>query len=231
MSTIPGQTTLAAVRTLVRSLTDVTSSQVVTDSEINSYINLDYQELYGLLVTSFEDNYFLAAPYQFQTDGSTLIYPVPSDFFKLRGVDLSLSGTPGSYITLKPFNFRERNRLNNAYAPSQSFNVLQDVRYQLNGSGIMLTPLAQAGQTIQLWYVPRVQPLINDTDILDGVNGWEQYVIAAVSAKVMIKQQLDPSEYVARQQAMASRIIEEAANRNAGDATTVSDVYATGWEE
>jgi hypothetical protein len=157
---IPGQTTLATVRTLIRQLTGKENSQSVTDAELNSYINLDYQELYGILVTS-------------------LLYPLPPDFFKLRGVDLSLTNTPNSFVTLKPFNFSQRNRLNNSLSP-QTYGMFQNVRYQINGSNLMLTPLAQAGLTIQLWYVPRLVPLALDADVLDGVNGWEQYVIASV---------------------------------------------------
>jgi hypothetical protein len=225
---IPGQTTLATVRTLIRQLTGKENSQSVTDAELNSYINLDYQELYGILVTSFADNYFLSS-YQFKTDGASLLYPLPPDFFKLRGVDLSLTNTPNSFVTLKPFNFSQRNRLNNSLSP-QTYGMFQNVRYQINGSNLMLTPLAQAGLTIQLWYVPRLVPLALDADVLDGVNGWEQYVIASVCCKVLAKEETDYSAYASEKQFMLKRIQDEAANRNAGDATTVTDVYDTGWE-
>jgi hypothetical protein len=108
--------------------------------------------------------------------------------------------------------------------------MFQNVRYQLNGSNIMLTPLAQAGLTIQLWYVPRLILLASDADILDGVNGWEQYVISSVCCKVLAKEESDYSAYASEKQLMLKRIQDEAANRNAGDATTVTDVYDTGWE-
>jgi len=81
-----------------------------------------------------------------------------------------------------------------------------------------------------LWYVPRCPVLVNDTDIVDGVNGWEQYIIASVCAKVMVKQEMDPSPFAAEKESMRERIIDEAANRNAGDPSTVTDVYDTGWD-
>lgn len=225
-----GQTTLLQVRTLIRQLTNTENSQIVTDAELNSYINLDYQELYGLLVMSYGDNYYFQTPYQFTTDGTSLLYPLPTDFFKLRGVDLSLTGAANSFVTLKQFNFRERNRLNNAFIPSPSINVLQNVRYELNGGKIMLTPLAQAAQIIQIWYIPRCPNLSLDSDILDGVNGWEQYVIASVAQKVAVKQEEDYSPFSNQKAFLLARIKEEAAQRNAGDPSTVSDVYSDGWE-
>ena len=226
----PGITTLAQIRSIIRTQANVENSQFVTDAELLTYINLDAQELYGILVTSFNDSYFLAAPYAFTTDGVSTNYPLPADFFKLKGVDLSLTGGSNTFITLKPFNFRERNRLNNAWIASPVFNMLQNVRYSVQGSNLMLTPLASANQFVQVWYTPRFTPLVADTDTLDGVNGWEGYIIASVCARIAAKQEDDPSPWLNQKAQLLQRITEEAAQRNEGDPTTVSDVYNdSGW--
>src|SRR4051812_11022033 len=101
---------LSDLRTAIRQRADMVNSKFVSDSELNSYINQSYFELYDLLIQKYGDNYFVATPYTFTTDGTSQLYDLPTDFFKLLGVDLALSASLDSYVTIRPFNFSERNR-------------------------------------------------------------------------------------------------------------------------
>lgn len=213
--------TLAALRTAVRQRADMENSQFVTDAELTSYINQSYFELYDLLVQKYGDNYYVATPSTFVTDGVSLQYNLPADFYKLLGVDLALSTSSDSYVTLKPFNFTERNRYN---APNtQSLYGVTNLRYRVNGSKLMLTPLPTSGQTIQVWYVPTMTQLAADADTMDGVSGWSEYVIVDAAIKCLQKEESDCAVLMAQKQALISRIENAAENRDAGSPATVAD--------
>ena len=87
----------------------------------------------------------------------------------------------------------------------------------------MLVPQTSGGQTLQIWYVPRPSQLINQTDILDGVSGWEEYIVVDVAIKMLTKEESDPSIFAAQKAEMNKRLDEMAKNRNLGEPQTVTD--------
>jgi len=110
--------TLAQLRTAIRQRADMVNSTFISDAELNSYINQSYFELYDLLVQKYGDNYYVATPVQFDCDGSSQQYALPNGtnfsgapaFYKLLGVDLQLANQNDSFVTIRPFNFSDRNR-------------------------------------------------------------------------------------------------------------------------
>jgi hypothetical protein len=226
MTLTVGQTTLLAIRTLIRERADMVNSQFITDSELTSYVNLSYYELYDLLVTKYGNNYFVQTPYTFVTDGIKEQYDLPADFFKLLGLDLWLNGSADSRVTLRPFTFADRNRY--AVPNFQSFYGVTNLRYRINGKQLWFTPIPSAGQTIQMWYVPRLTSLVLDTDIVDGVSGWEEYIIVDCAIKCMQKEESDVSVLMSQKNALIGRINAIADNRDAGAGAVVSD---TQWSD
>ena len=150
----PGQTTLGTIRAAARQRADQVNSQFVTDAELNGYISSSYFELYDILIQKFGNDYDVATPFQITTDGINYLFALPTDFYKLLGVDLQLAGTPDGWLTLKPFMFIERNKY--AFPNLQSVAGMRaNIQYRLNANNLWLTPLPTAGQVLQLWYVPR----------------------------------------------------------------------------
>lgn len=217
----PGQTTLGNVRLQAQQRCDLVNSTFVTTQEWNTYIDQSYRELYDLLTQKFGDDYFVATPYTYTTSSQQL-YPLPSDFYKLLGVEVALNASdPNSWVTLRKFEFVQRNLWNfpNVY----TFYGITNLRYRLNGNNLYIVPIPSSGQTIRIWYIPRPNQLINDTDTLDMVSGWEEYIIIDACIKAMIKEETDPSAYMAQKQAVISRIENAAENRDVGEPETVSD--------
>lgn len=212
---------LSDLRTEVRRRSDQENSTFVTDPEVNSYINQSYFELYDLLVQKYGDDYFVASPYTFTTDGTSQFYNLPTDFLKLLGVDVQLGTGSDSFVTIKPFNFSARNRF--AVPNFQSFYGVTNLRYRLKGSQLWLTPIAAAGQTVQIWYVPKLTTLVNDTDTVDGISGWTEYIIVDAAIKCLEKEESDTSALEARKAALIARIESAAENRDAGSPATVAD--------
>lgn len=220
--------TLAQARTLCQQESDMVNSQFVSDAEWTSYINQSYFELYDLLVQKYGDDYY-ANNVEFQTDGTSYLYALPNgtnysaapSFYKLLGVDLSLSSSPESFITLRRFNMSARNRYS---VPNfQSFYGVTNLRYRLNGNNIWFTPIPQGGQTIRLWYVPRLTTLSGENDTMDGISGWTEYVIVDAAIKAKNKEESDVSVLMARKMGLIQRIEAAAENRDAANPMTVSD--------
>lgn len=231
--------TLAQVRLASQQRSDMVNSDFISTAEWNSYINQSYFELYDLLVQKYGDDYFVAEPVEIPMDGSSYLYPLPDGtlysgapaFYKLLGVDLQLvnNGSPGTFVTVKPFSFQDRNRY--AVPNFQSFYGVTNLRYRLQGNNLWLTPTPASGQTIQLWYVPRLTQLVDDDDTVDGISGWTEYIIIDAAIKAMQKEESDVSVLFAQKQAMIQRIEAAAENRDAGNPACVTDSRSsdTGW--
>lgn len=217
--------TLAELRTATRQRADMINSQFISDSELNSYVNQSYFELYDLLVQKYGDDYYVASPYVFTTDGVNNFFSLPSDFYKLLGVDLALSNTNDSFVTIRPFNFGDRNRY--AVPNFQSFYGVTNLRYRLKANQLWLTPIPGANQKIQIWYVPRLSTLIIDTDTCDGISGWTEYIIIDAAIKCLQKEESDVSVLLAQKAAMIQRIQNAAENRDAANPSTVVDSQYT----
>lgn len=221
--------TLGGIRQTCQFRTDIpATNQFITTPEWNSYINSSIQELYGLLVEAYGNTYYIQTPYLITTDGVNQQFNLPTDFFKLLGVEVnpSMSGQPNYWFTLKPFNFSERNK----FAPN--INQLSwgrtNLQYRVVGNTIWFIPYPAGGQTIRLWYVPKFAGLVQDTDTFDGVNGWEEYVVCDVCIKALVKEESDPTAFALQKQALLERIQSEADNRDIGYADTVVDSQGAG---
>ena len=114
---------LGALRMAAQEEADLQSNNFVRTSEWNNYLNNSYKELYDILVSAYDNNYHFAPGYQF-TLGGTQFYDLPDGtsnfldvngntapkFYKALGVDLQYSSSPTGWVTLKRFNFIDRNK-------------------------------------------------------------------------------------------------------------------------
>lgn len=225
--------TLLQLRNQIRERCDMVTSAFITDTELNSYINKSYFELYDLLVQKYGDNYYVAVPLQISTDGVSnqfrlpdgVLYTAAPAFYKFLGLDLFLSpNNADSAVSIPQFNFADRNRY--AVPNFQSFYGVTNLRYRLNDDNLWLIPTPQAGQTLQLWYVPRLEPLVADGDTADGISGWNEYIIADCCIKCLAKEESDTSVFVNQKAALIQRIENAAENRDAGNPATIADTQS-----
>ncbi len=224
--------TLGQLMTAVRQRADMTTAGYapsltgtdffVSEPELISYINQSYFELYDLIVAAYGTNYYVATPYTFTTDGVNEMFALPSDFYKLLGVDLSLSGgNPGSWLTVRAFEFNDRNRYS---VPNfQAFYGVTNLRYRLNATNLWLTPTPSGGQVMQLWYIPKLATLDALATTADGISGWTEYIITDAAIKCLQKEESDVSVLMAQKQALMKRIESMADNRDAGPPPKVID--------
>lgn len=224
--TATGVMSLGALRLLSQQTADRVNSNFVTLPEWNTYINQSYFELYDLLVTLFED-YYLASPYTFTTDGINDGYALPSDFYKLMGVDCGQSENNNARITLHKYDFIERNRYIYPSVTNTFYGVF-NLRYRVLGSKLHFIPIPSAGQVITMWYIPKLTQLLQDTDTVDGISGWTEYIVVDAAIKALEKEESDVSALLVRKQALLKRIEDSAMNRDAGQPDTISTTRGSG---
>lgn len=241
-----GEMSLSQIRDQAKQRADRVNSNFLTVPEWNQNINKAMFELYDLLVTVFED-YYVANPIQFVCDGTTYLYALPNGsntfldanntsitltpppFYKLLGVDLALNNAVNAYVTVNKFNFIDRNRFVYPNTASTIYGVF-NLQYRLMGRNIEFIPTPSAGQAIRLWYIPRLQELLQDTDTTTtGVSGWIEYVIVRAAKYALDKEESDSSKLDQELMFLKQRIEETAANRDAGMPDKISDTRQGDW--
>lgn len=249
VSAIPvptGEMALAQIRLKAQQRADRVNSSFVTTSEWNSYINQAMFELYDLLVTEYEDYFIAPIPAQFTVNGSQFLYPLPDGlltfnngldisqapfiappFYKLSGVDLALNNATNGYVTLNRFNFINRNQFVYPNTASTIYGVF-NMQYRIMGNNLEFIPTPSAGQQIRLWYIPRLQELLLDTDTTTiGISGWIEYVIVRAAYYALTKEESDTMPLVQQLEFVKDRIESAASNRDAGRPDTISDSRST----
>ena len=213
--------TLSDLRLRARQKADRENSNFVEDEELNFMINQSIAELHDILVMANAADYAIEE-YEFTTTTDTSEYALPDDFYKLKGVDAKVTDA-GNWLSLRPFNFNERNRTLDA-----AWGILNvpAVRYRLLGTNVKFSPTPDANVTMKLWYTPKATVLVDDADTLDDINGFSEYVIVDAAIKYLMKEESDVSGLMQQKEALKRRIEVMANNRDEGHAQTVSDIYA-----
>jgi hypothetical protein len=242
-SLIPAPTSEMALLTLRRhsmEKADRVNSNFVSLSEWNTFITLAMYELYDLLIDTYQ-NYNVATPVQFTTNGTQYLFPLPDGFitftnritntpfaappfYRLLGMDLSLNTANNAYVTMGKFPFTERNDYVYPNAAGTIYGVY-NMRYQLVGSNLMIIPTPTANQILSIWYIPRLPEMMQDTDITTiGISGWMQYVIVRAAKYALDKEESDTSKLDTEIAYLKGRIEESAIDRDAGIPNTISRV-------
>ena len=190
-------------------------SQFVSDSEALDYLKLGYQNFYDLVVQS-NNNYYLN---QFDV---TLVsgqqdYPLPADFYKLLGMDLL--ATVGAPVTLRPFQFNERNRYKYAGLTTMAGPVY---RYNLLGSQVRFTPIPGTG-SIRVYYTPLAVLPTAGTDNMDTM-GFGEFLILSVALKMLAKEESDTQLVAAELAAQRERVQTMLADQDTSFPKAVIDI-------
>lgn len=217
--------TLAQLKTESRQRADMENSNFITDTELTSYINNSISELHDILIQAYEADYYIKSS-TFTTSNNQDSYALSSiitdnDFYKLRGIDAKLNNQ--EWFTLQPFNFNERNKRQNFGA--WKYLGMSNIRYRLTGSNVTFTPTPDSSIEVRMWYIPVAITLSLDTDELEDLNNFSEYVIVDTAIKMMQKEESDTTILMAQKAALKRRIEEAANNRDAGSGDSISDIY------
>ncbi len=238
---LPGQINLGYLRYLSRLRADKLNSKFLTDDEYNSNINQSAYELYDILVTKFGDDYFMAPSIIFSTTGAKN-YPLPDGnlqflntatntvtaapaLYKLIGVDCGVAVGNNAWVTLPRFNWIDRNKFVYPQLQANALGVF-NLSYRQMGNQLWFIPNPSAGQFIQVWYVPTMPQMLQDTDMLSfSISGWSELIIIDAAIKALIKEESFDQANVLQgiKNGLLERIETTAANRDVGQPNTISD--------
>lgn len=237
---LPGQISLGYLRYLSQLRADKLTSEYLTVDEWNSNINQSMYELRDILATKFGDDYFFADPLYIPLSG-LVSYPLPDGsnyggarpIFKLNGVDVNLYGADtnsnASWVAISRFNWSDRTKYTTFPNQAGALNNIYQMAYREMGSNLFIIP-ANINQLIRLWYVPVMNQLLLDTDMLDfSFSGWSEYIIVDAAMKAMIKEEsLEKWNALnATKNLLIERIETTAANRDVGQPNSVSNVRSS----
>lgn len=233
---LPGQINLGYLNYMSKLRADKLNSEFLTDDEWNFNIQQSTYRLYDLLVQKYGERYFLATPLQIPSNG-TSVYPIPDGIlyggapaqYKLAGVDVAVGlASNGQWFTLPQFNWEDRNK----YSTLQLAGTIQSVyglQYCEFGNNIYFIPIPNGGQTFQLWYVPVLKQMLQDTDMMPfSISGWSELVIVDAAIKALIKEESfeQAASLIEERRMIIERIEVSASNRNIGTPNTVSNTRA-----
>lgn len=135
-----------------------------------------------------------------------------ADFYQLRGLDVQVNGT--LWAPLKPYQWKERDNFQSA---ALFLGVSPYYRYRLQANNIILQPAPSSQSLIQFSYTPAYPALINLTDTLDSLNGWEEWIVLQAARMCLINEESDTSQVERQLAEQETRITKLAAARSTGE--------------
>ena len=113
-------------------------------------------------------------------------YALPSTFYKLRGLFISLGGFVEQ---LQPFAIQQLDE----YQYTGGWIGGSPIAYHLAGSNIIFKPTPTGAYTITVYFTPAPTRMVADGDTIDGVAGWEEYVVWDAAVRVLVRDERDAS--------------------------------------
>ena len=199
--------TLLALRTAVRQRAFLESSTaVVTDSEINEYINQSWAEIHDELVITVQD--YALTKSTISTIVGTDTYPLPADFYKFRTLIVTLGGFD---VEMREFRLEEIE----VYQYQGGWFVDTPIAYHRAGENVLFKPTpTTAGQIVTVWYISAAPRMVSDSDTIDGQNGWEEFAVLDAACKCLDKLDRDCSRLERQRELLRARIVKMAASTN-----------------
>lgn len=217
MATVSLGTLKTKVRTIISGQND---TDWLSDSELTTFINDSISGLVELINNQNQDYYVVSA--SLTSDGTAFI-DLPSDVLEVRGMDYKQNDQA---ITMRGFNFQERNRLNTPFWTLYGADLYGLYRYHLTGTQVEIQPRPTSGQQFTIWYVPVQADLVNDSDTFNFQNHWDQWVIYDAAIKASLKE--ENTEHIqslqVEREKQEQRIIAAASRRDSGMPETAPNV-------
>ncbi len=176
-------------------------------------VNNGVQGLHDILTDAFGTDYVMSSvPFTASANVPTYQFSASigiDDFYKVRGVDVQVNGT--QFQELKPYMFNERNM----YARNQAYGYSSNYygpyyRYRVQGDEIKIIPTPQAGTVFMLHYTPTATLLVSGSDTVDGINGWEDYIVVDAAIECLQPEGGDTTVLERRKMQLKQRIEEMA---------------------
>lgn len=233
-------------------LPTVASSKFVSDDEIKTMLRESYAELYDLLVAARGVEFYRVTT-EVTVPADTQRYALDTtnvpDFYQLLEVLVARRATiteqvveggtwyvitnPSDWVTLRPYQVHETAALLNS-----DYTTPDCMRYRLGGAQyagtatepypyLELLPAPTENVAIRLIYLPISSVATDDespgSETIDGINGYEEFIVCDVAARILAIEESDTSYWVGRREQIRARIAGLAGARDAGHPERIVD--------
>lgn len=202
--------TVEQLATKVRSRGEYAEDAYIKNDMLIDFIDSAHTEVYDMLVTKWEDYFVTEAT--FETTASVGAYTLPTDFYKLLGLDIQIGGR---WHQLRRYNLTQRNIGQTGTTSTY---------YRLQGNNLHLVPAPSTVNTIRIIYVPRAPILAAMDDTVDGVNGWEELVVLLALRRCKVREEASVSAVDAEIARQMVRLESAADARDAGESESIQDL-------
>lgn len=202
--------TLTELITRVRQRSDNehVGSNFVTDTEITGLLNVAYQELYAELIRA--GLHIAETTFSVTATGAAL-YPLPTNLFAIIGIYFVDSGYK-----------RRLTRHSMRFRPGSAQTGIA-TSYRIVSGSLELYPTPGSG-SYEVVYVPQPALLSAGADTVDGVLGWEEYLVVDASIKVLQKEESDTSVLRGERERILARIQSDSAAEEMLESWTIDGV-------
>lgn len=191
------------------------------NSELIGYAQMAYEDAYSKIVLANE-NYF-TIPANINIISGQESYPLPTDFYKLNGVDLSINNTAGTFVTLRPFSFSERNKYRAGYiVPIYPYGYLY--RYLLVNNNIKFIPVPSQSNLVQIWYTPLMPIIQSLNDTISILPEYTAYMIYKIACLILSKEESDISALNNQRIEALQQLLNSTKEKDSGMAKQVVDI-------
>ncbi len=164
----------------------------VTDAELLLILTKATREFLDLIYSCDDAAIELFAVYE---DLTPPAYAMPTDFYRVVDVEVPSTVSSGQWLSLRQFNWRERNDFQDEVRP----------RYRVIDGQLFLRPTTAQPNPIRLWYVPYGPTLLSSSEF-PSFNGWDDFLVATLALHIITKEDRDPSVMLGLRQSAADRI-------------------------
>lgn len=215
--------TRTQIRSEARLIADEPSDGFTDDTACNEMIDESAALLQGMLGQIDPERYLVRA--DITTVAATLEYALPAAFKSI--VRLDWRPTTSERYRVEPFQIHDMAEGN----LSQGHTGLgtPQCRYRVLYSGMdgatarLVFDRQPPVGTFELWYVQAPANFANDNATIDGVAGWENWIVWDVAVRLMIRAETDPSAAMAERARIEQLIRADAPHRDAGRPKKVQD--------
>lgn len=178
--------TLLEIRDKVRQRADIQKETArYPDSELNQYINDSYKKLYGILVR--HNLHRDESSQTINADGSAT-YDLPADHFSTMAI---FKEEGDYYRRLRKHGFRDRPHGGTETITGEA--VTYRIARVAGTKTVEMFPRPTDGVYIHT-YVPILADLSADTDTLDSILAWDEFVVIDAAIKCLRKENSDTTE-------------------------------------
>lgn len=180
--------TLGDLATRVRYEADLVNNQFVTDTMLYQFISDSYTLLYNKLLRADPERYMRE---QFPTLDSEGEFEADSDYYGTINLDWSENSNDGVYVNVPRAWGVENNRydhdITNSGVPSAWHPIYNTATP--NTPKFRVLPKPDARYQIRHKYTVAPAVLSTSTDTIDGIAGWEEYIVIDAAIKCRIREE------------------------------------------